>query len=279
MRGMYTAGVLDVFMEHDLYTDATIGVSAGAVFGCNYKSRQIGRTIRYNCRYSRDPRFEGFRSLLATGDFYNVDFCYRQIPETLDPFDTAAYAANPMEFYAVATDVETGEPVYTLCPDGGPADIEWMRASASMPVFSRPVEIGGRLYLDGGVSDPVPLKKARELGFDRIVVILTREKGFRYEKGASLPFRVALRRFPKIRDLMLARSELYNGLMDFLDAQEGAPDVLILRPSVAPALSRIERDPAKLRALYEAGRSDGQNYLPLVLDHLRPKQGRGEEFS
>lgn len=158
MRGLYTAGVLDVLMENGIYTDGAVGVSAGAAFGCNYKSRQIGRSLRYNCKYCRDPRYISLLSLIRTGDLYNAQFCYYEIPEKLDPFDTAAFAASPMEFYVVATDVTTGKPAYHLCRDGGRDDIEWMRASASMPLVSRVVEIGGGLYLDGGISDSIPLE-------------------------------------------------------------------------------------------------------------------------
>ena len=171
MRGMFTCGVIDVLMENGITFDAAAGISAGAAFGCNYKSRQIGRPIRYNKRYGSDPRYMSFRSLLKTGDLYNADFCYRELPDVLDPFDRKAFRDNPMAFYIGATDVKTGKSVYHLCSDGEERDILWMRASASMPLVSRPVDVDGYLLLDGGITDPVPLDHMQSLGFDRHVVM------------------------------------------------------------------------------------------------------------
>ena len=179
MRGMFTAGVLDAMMNNNITVDGTIGVSAGATFGCNFKSKQIGRTIRYNMKYSKDPRYVGIRSLIKTGDLYGADFCYREIPEKLDVFDTKTYQENPMAFYVVATDVNTGKPVYHLCPTGEADDIEWYRASASMPLVSRIVKINGLELLDGGISDSIPIKKFREMGYEKNILILTQHDGYR----------------------------------------------------------------------------------------------------
>ena len=148
MRGMFTCGVMDVLMENGITFDGAAGISAGACFGCNFKSGQIGRPIRYNKEYCRDPRYCSFRSLILTGDLYNADFCYRELPEVLDPFDREAFAKNPMAFYVGATDVETGECVFHRCTDGSGEDMLWFRASASMPVVSRPVRIGDRVEAD-----------------------------------------------------------------------------------------------------------------------------------
>ena len=171
MRGMYTAGVLDIFMENDITVDGAIGVSAGAAFGCNLKSKQIGRTIRYNTKYCRDPRYVGLRSLIKTGDIYGADFCYNQIPNRLDIFDVETYQKNPMDFYVVTTDVETGKPIYHLCPNGDATDIKWFRASASMPMVSNIVEIDGFKMLDGGISDSIPIHKFMEMGYEKNIVI------------------------------------------------------------------------------------------------------------
>ena len=137
MRGLYTAGVLDVFMREGITADLCVGTSAGAVFGCNYKSGQIGRALRYNCRYGRDPRYASLRSLLLTGDYFGAKFCYETLPEELDLFDLAAYRENPMKFYVVATDVDTGKAVYFSCPNGDRRDLLYMRASASLPFVSQ----------------------------------------------------------------------------------------------------------------------------------------------
>ena len=141
MRGMFTAGVLDVLMENGLVTDGAIGVSAGAVFGCNYKSHQIGRVIRYNTEYCNDKRYASFKNLVKTGNLYSEQFCYHEVPEKLDPFNEAAFAASPMDFFVVCTDVKTGEPIYHKCRKGDAEDVLWMEASASMPLAAKIVRV------------------------------------------------------------------------------------------------------------------------------------------
>ena len=158
MRGMFTSGVLDIFLENGIEFGGTVGVSAGATFGCNYKSRQIGRSIRYNKRFSKDWRYRSLRSLIATGDMYGAKFCYDTLPKELDPLDFKTYASNPMEFYIVASDADTGKPVYKKLETCDDADLTWMRASASMPLVSKPVKIDGYTLLDGGMTDSIPLK-------------------------------------------------------------------------------------------------------------------------
>ena len=170
MRGMYTAGVLDVMMENNIWVDGAVGVSAGAVFGCNYKSKQIGRTIRYNKKYGRDPRYAGFHSLLKTGDYFGTEFCYHEIPERLDPFDSETFQKNPAEFYVVGTDVTTGKAVYHKCTTGTDKDLDWFRASASMPLLSNIVEVDGYKLLDGGIADSIPLKWFRSIGYERNII-------------------------------------------------------------------------------------------------------------
>ena len=152
MRGMYTAGVTDIMMENGIEFDGAVGVSAGAAFGCNYKSRQIGRAARYNMRFCNDKRYCSIRSLITTGNIYNTDFCYNEVPAKYDPFDFETYINNPMEFYVVCTNVETGEPVYKKFEGTEESRFDWIRASASMPLVSQIVEIDGLKMLDGGIS-------------------------------------------------------------------------------------------------------------------------------
>ena len=158
MRGMFTAGVLDVLMEHGIVLDGAIGVSAGAVFGCNYKSHQIGRVIRYNTQYCNDKRYASFGNLLRTGNLYSEQFCYHTVPEKLDVFDAKAFAENPMDFFVVCTDVRTGDPIYHKCRTGDAEDIQWMQASASMPLAAKIVKIGHYQLLDGGIADSIPVR-------------------------------------------------------------------------------------------------------------------------
>lgn len=158
MRGMFTAGVIDVLLENNIVFDGAVGVSAGAVFGCNYKSKQIGRAIRYNKTYCNDPRYVSLRSFLQTGNLYNEQFAYHEVPEILDPFDSHTFASNPMEFYVVCTDMVTGNAVYHRCEHGTTEDIEWMRASSSMPLVSKVVKIDNLSLSDGGTADSIPIR-------------------------------------------------------------------------------------------------------------------------
>lgn len=178
MRGMFTAGVLDVLMEHGIVLDGAIGVSAGAVFGCNYKSHQIGRTIRYNTEYCQDKRYASFGNLLRTGNLYSEQFCYHTVPEKLDPFDAKTFAENPMDFFVVCTDVRTGDPIYHKCRTGDAEDIQWMQASASMPLAARIVKIGHYQLLDGGIADSIPVRFFESIGYKRNLIVLTQPKGF-----------------------------------------------------------------------------------------------------
>ena len=265
MRGMFTCGVIDVLMENGVTFDGAGGISAGAVFGCNYKSRQIGRPIRYNKAYCRDPRYKSLRSLLMTGDLYGVDFCYRELPDALDVFDRKAFRENPMDFYVGATDVDTGEIAYHRCTDGGDLDMRWMRASASMPLVSRAVEIGGRRLLDGGVVDPTPYFYMKGLGYDRCVVILTQPKDYRKQKAKLLPLmRLLLRQYPKIAEAMALRHERYNAHIDGIREEEKSGKCLILCPPEALPVSRMENDPGKLEQAYQMGRAEAEKQLPSI---------------
>ncbi len=270
MRGMFTCGVTDVFLENGIEFDGAAGISAGAVFGCNFKSRQAGRAIRYNKRYGRDPRYCSLRSLLKTGDLYGVDFCYREIPDVLDPFDRTAFRENPMAFYVGATDVVTGEAVYHRMTDGGDADIQWMRASASMPLVSRPVALEGRMLLDGGIVDAVPFAYMEELGYDRCVAVLTQPKGYRKQpaRGMAL-FRLGLRKYPAAAEAMAVRHERYNAQMRQIDERESAGALLVIRPDSGLGISRTESNPDELERVYRLGRAQGEKRLDAVRAYLR----------
>ena len=270
MRGMFTCGVTDVFLEEGITFDAAAGISAGACLGCNFKSRQAGRAIRYNKRYSRDPRFCSFKSLVKTGDLYGADFCYRELPEVLDPFDNKTFEENPMTFYIGATDVDTGEIRYHKCTDGGQKDLLWMRASASMPLVSRIVEADGYRMLDGGIVDPVPYRYMEELGYDRNVYILTQPKGFRKEKSSALPLiRTALRKTPKIVEAMEHRHEVYNRQMAEIDEKEARGEILVIRPPESLGISRTEHDPNELERVYQTGRREACRMLPEIRSFLK----------
>ena len=270
MRGMFTAGVMDVWLENGLPFDGAMGVSAGAVFGCNYKSRQAGRVIRYNVKYCREPRYCSVRSLLKTGDLYGADFCYRLLPEVLDPFDNAAYDANPMAFYAVCTDVETGQAVYHLCEKAGETSLDWFRASASMPLASRMVEIDGRKYLDGGIADSIPLKALEALGYARNVVILTQPEGFQKKPNKALPLiRRVYRKYPRLIETLSRRHEVYNETLTYVRRQEKAGAALVIRPEEKLPIGHVSHKAEELQAVYHMGRRMGEKRLDEVRGFLK----------
>ncbi len=263
MRGMFTAGVLDVMMENGIAYDGIVGVSAGAVFGCNYKSGQIGRTIRYNTRFSKDKRYCSVRSLLRTGDLYGADFCYRELPEKLDIFDTKAYRENPTAFFVVCSDAETGEPVYRRCEKADREDMLWMRASASLPLLSRPVEAGGRVLLDGGMTDPIPLRFFEGIGYTKNVVVLTRDEAYRKgpEKMQGL-LRVALKAYPALLEAIERRHIVYNETREYIKRREKEGATFVIAPQTPLRIHRTEKNPEKLREIYEEGRRTMAALLP-----------------
>ena len=269
MRGMFTCGVLDVFLENEITFDGAAGISAGAVFGCNFKSKQIGRALRYNKKYCKDPRYCSFRSLLKTGNLYGVEFCYHELPEILDPFDHNTFEANPLEFYVGATDVQTGKCIYHKCSNGRETDLKWMQASASMPGVSRPVFIGGRLLLDGGITDAVPYACMERLGYDRNVIILTQPREYRKKDHWATPlFRAALHRYPVLAAAMAARSKVYGQQIAAVNERDAAGISLVIRPPKPLGISRTEHHPEELQRVYDLGRSEAEKNLERVRNFL-----------
>ena len=255
MRGMFTAGVLDVLMENGLVTDGAIGVSAGAVFGCNYKSHQIGRVIRYNTEYCND--------------LYSEQFCYHEVPEKLDPFDEAAFAASPMDFFVVCTDVKTGEPIYHKCRKGDAEDVLWMEASASMPLAAKIVKIGHYGLLDGGVADSIPVRFFESIGYKRNLIILTQPKGYVKKKNKFLPaIRAKYFRYPAFVEAVADRHERYNETLSYISMLEQAGKDYVIRPPIPLEIGAMERDPAQLRRVYETGRAVAQIQVEKIRDFL-----------
>ena len=258
LRGLFTAGVIDVFMENGITFDGAVGVSAGATFGCNIKSGQIGRAIRYNMKYCKDKRYFSFWSLLFTGNLFGKKFCYEKIPNELDVFDNDAFEKNPMEFHIVCTNVETGEPVYKKCDRLDGENLNWVRASASLPMVSEVVEVDGLKLQDGGIIDSIPLKYFESIGFDRNVVILTQPKGYVKEPTSMGLFRISLRKYPKMIEALENRHNMYK--------EKG--EVFVIRPKEILPVKRTSRDPRKLKAVYEAGREEALKNLDKIKDFL-----------
>ena len=265
MRGLWTAGVTDVMMEHDVWPDGIIGVSAGAAFGCNYKSRQVGRAIRYNTRFARDKRYSGLWSLVTSGDYFNAKFGYHVVPYEYDLFDTKTFEQNPMQFIVVCTDVETGEAVYHDMNHVSFDELEWLRASASMPLASKVVEVQGRKLLDGGVSDSIPLSFFESIGYDRNVVILTQPLGYQKQPSKLMPLmRLSLREHPQFVKAMSERYIMYNRQLEFVAQAEKEGRCLVIRPDEKIPIGHISHDPEQMRRVYEIGRQVGERYIEKI---------------
>ncbi len=255
MRGMFSCGVMDVMMEHSIEFDGAVGVSAGAAFGCNYKSKQIGRAIRYNTRFCADKRYGGIHSLVTSGNIYNADFCYKEVPLKYDPFDFEAYLANPMDFYVVCTDVDSGKAVYHKYEGTEEDSFDWIRASASMPLVSRMVNIDGHKYLDGALADSIPIKFFEREGYDRNVVILTRPQSYTMKRNEMMPLmRLKYSKYPNLLAAIENRHRVYNETLTYISQMERTGKLLVIRPESPLPVNRVEKDPDKLRQAYEIGR-------------------------
>lgn len=266
LRGLYTAGVLDVFLENDIKIDAVFGVSAGALFGINYKSKQMGRALRYNLKYAHDKRYMGLYSLLTTGDIMNKEFCFNKLVYELDPLDFETYNNSKIEFYAVVTNVQTGQAEYINIKDAKEG-MEYLRASGSMPFVSNLVEINGNKYLDGAVSDPIPLNKAFDKGYGKIIVVQTRPAD--YSKTKSwLPYRMVYRKYPKFIKTAEEVYIKYNETLNLIRKHENDGKIIVLRPSEKIKMQRVEKNLDKLQAIYNVGVKDCKENLKKIKEYI-----------
>ena len=265
MRGLFTAGIIDVMMEAGVEPDGLIGVSAGAAFGCNYKSRQPGRAIRYNTRFAKDARYSGLKSLLTTGDYFNAQFGYHIVPYQYDLFDVETFEQNPMEFMVVCTDVLTGQAVYHKMDRVDYDELEWLRASASMPLASKVVEVAGHKLLDGGVADSIPLAYFESIGYDRNVVILTQPEGYVKHRTKLMPLmRIGLRRYPEMIQAMDRRYLMYNRELEYVRQAEREGRCLVIRPDEKLPIGHISHDPEEMKRVYQIGREMGDRYIERI---------------
>ncbi|MDO4268618.1 MAG: patatin family protein [Eubacteriales bacterium] len=255
MRGIYTAGVLDVMMEHGLAFDGVIGVSAGAIHGCSFVSGQHGRSIRYYKKYCNDRRFMSFRNLLLTGDIAGEQFCYHDLPDKLDPYDYKAFDESGVEFYAGCSNVETGMAEYLRVTDMK-KQIDVIRASASLPYVSRSVETEGLKLLDGGCCDSIPVMAFRKMGFLKTVAVLTRHKGYVKAPEQTAMARIFYHKYPNFVKALENRHNAYNETIRQIGGLEAAGEIFVIRPSRPLAIGRTEHDPAKLQQVYDIGRRD-----------------------
>ena len=255
MRGMYTAGVLDALLERNISVDAVIGVSAGALFGVNYITKQKGRSLRYNKKYLGDKDYFSFSSFFKTGNVMNEEFCFKKLVYELDPIDFQAFQRSKVKFYVTVTNIETGKAEYKLIDDLK-QDMEYLRASGSMPVVSKIVKIDKKKYLDGGIADSIPVLAAKRLGYDRVVVVLTRPEGYCKKKSTLLPYYACYRDYPKFIDAARNRPNVYNNTLKKISKLEKEGSIFVIRPSTLVKVKHLEMDIQKVEAIYNLGMHD-----------------------
>lgn len=255
MRGLYTAGALDRMLDEEIKVNGMVTVSAGALFGINYASQQRGRALRYNKDYINDKRYISIRNLLTTGNIVSKEFAYYTVPFELDIFDEEAFKKSGIDFFVTVTNVETGEPEYVLI-ERPFEQMEALRASGSMPFVSKMIENNGQKYLDGGVSDSIPIRKAQELGYEKLIVILTRPLDYRKTKASERFINLFYRKHPRFAERLKNRHHTYNETVEEIIRLEEAGEVFVIRPSQTIPIKRLEKDPGKLEEMYELGVKD-----------------------
>ena len=269
MRGLYTAGVLDIFMEKDIHIDGIMGVSAGALFGINYKSNQMGRIVRYNKKYAKNKNYMGMYSLLTTGNIMNEEFCFNKIVNELDPIDYDTYKHSKVEFYSVVTNIETGEAEYIKIDDLKDKDnLEYLRASGSMPFVSKPVNIQNKKYLDGGIADSIPIDKMMCMDYDKVIVILTRPKEYRKKKSNQILPKLYYRKYPKFAEAINHRYQMYNEELDKISDLEKEGKIFVIRPSKLVKIKRIEKNEHRMQEMYDLGKEDTIKILEKLKQYI-----------
>ena len=270
LRGLYSAGVMDVMMENNIHVDCIIGVSAGALFGVNYKSHQIGRAIRYNKNYGADKRYMGLHSLITTGNIMNKEFCFDTLVNELDPFDYDTFKKSKIKFYAVVTNLKTGKAEYKLVEDmKNERDMELLRASGSMPCVSKPVKIDDSVYLDGAIGDSIPVLKALEMKYDKVIVVTTRVDSYRMPHKKRPYAKVMYRKYPKFVETFINRDKMYNKTLEVINELEDEGKILVIKPTRLVKISRVEKDPNIMQEQYELGMADTKERLKDIKSYLK----------
>lgn len=257
MRGLYTAGVIDVMLDHGFEPDVVCGTSAGVTFGVNLLSKQRGRVLRYNKRFVGDRRYISLHSWLTTGNIINKDFAYGLLPRELNPFDEETFEKSKAEFYATITNMRTGKAEYVRITDTW-KQMDVIRASASLPIICQPVEWQGEKYLDGGLADNIPLDKCLELGCDKVIIVLTRPMDHVRNDHIAPLCRLAFPRYKALLRTIEQRNDQYNARIQQIRKLEQEGKVFVIRPSEDRPVGRLEKDPEKLKALHALGMQDAQ---------------------
>lgn len=268
MRGLYTAGILDYFIERDVRFAKVYGVSAGCLNGANYVAGQKGRSLSTFTDYLGDERYSSMKNLVKTGNMYDIDFVYNQIPNRLNPYDYEAFENSGTDFYAVVSNIVTGKAEYQLCKNMR-LDMNYVRASASLPLLAKPVVIKGKRYLDGGICDSIPLYKSVSDDNEKNVVILTQHKGFVKQPNNEMGMnKLTYRHYPKFITALEIRHLMYNNETAYVEKQEKAGKAFVIQPAAPLAVSRLEKDADKLKALHTQGYEDGKLYYDKMIEYL-----------
>lgn len=269
MRGLFTSGIIDTWLQNGVTFPCAVGVSAGACFGVNFKSEQWGRALRYNVQMVGNKEYMSVQSMLKTGEYINSNYCYHVVPTQIDIFDNDTFRRNPMDFWLVCTDIQSGDPVYHKLQSVDYEGLEWIRASASLPIVSKPVQLEGKRLMDGGLSDSIPLRFIEGLGYEKNVVILTQPLGYRKKAMSGVwLYRMLYPRYPKLAQLLSRRHEMYNEELHYVELQSERGKVLIIAPPEPLAIGRVEQNPERMTAITQLGRDLGLQTLEKVREFL-----------
>lgn len=268
MRGIFAAGVIEYFLDHDIKTDYVIGVSAGACHACSYVSGQKGRAFAACTDYMGDPRYGSVQSLIKTGDYFDKEFMYHKIPEELNPVDNEGFKKRGIKFEAGVFNCITGEPEYPEIKDLF-EDVDWIAASASLPLFAKMVEKNGFEYMDGGLCDSIPVKHAQEIGCDKVIVVLTRERGYRKTASKSMPLiKAKYKDYPKLIEALERRHIVYNETLDYIEEEEKKGNIFVLSPVKNLGVGRLEKDRNRLKYAYLEGYYVTESYAKQLKEYL-----------
>ena len=268
MRALFTAGVLDALLDiKELDIDGIVGVSAGALFGVNYVSGQKERAIRYNIKYARDKRYMGFYSWITTGNAVNEEFAFYEIPFKLDVFDQEKFKQSKIDFYVVMTNVESGKPEYVLIKDVF-KQMEYLRATSALPFASKIIEINGKKYLDGGISDSIPIDYCEDLGYDKIILVLTRPKNTHKEDKLNFLYKLVYRKYPNLVERLINMGKDYEIVLKKIKDLENKNKIFVIRPPQVLKIGRLEKNEDKIQNVYDIGLNTGIKEIDNLLNYL-----------
>ena len=268
MRGLFSAGVLDALLElKELSVNGIVGVSSGALFGVNYVSKQKERAVRYNKKYADDKRYMGLHSWITTGNAVNKDFAFYELPYKLDVFDNEAFKKAETDFYVVMTNVESGKPEYVLIEDAF-AQMEYLRATSALPFASKIIEINGKKYLDGGISDSIPIDFCESLGYDKIIAVLTRPEGTYKEDKLGFLYKLVYRKYPNLVNSLLNMATDYEKVLAKIKDLENKGKIFVVRPPEVLKIGRLEKNRDKIQKVYDTGLNTGLKELDNIVKYL-----------